>query len=59
MKVRFKKEIVALNDNVDTINAEEFSVTERLNHLIEDEHTLVLDTRNVYEHSIGSFKMQK
>ena len=58
MKVRFKKEIVALKqDNVDTINGRGYLVSpEDWNHLIEDEDTLVLDTRNIYEHSIGSFK---
>ena len=58
MKVRFKKEIVALKqDNVDTINKRGNLVSpEDWNYLIEDEDTLVLDTRNIYEHSIGSFK---
>ena len=61
MKVRFKKEIVALKqDNVDIINGRGYLVSpEDWNHLIEDEDTLVLDTRNVYEHSIGSFKNAK
>jgi len=58
MKVKFKKEIVALKqDNVDTINERGSLVSPAdWNHLIEDEDTLVLDTRNIYEHSIGSFK---
>ena len=58
MKVRFKKEIVALKqDKVDTINERGSLVSpEKWNHLIEDGDTLVLDTRNIYEHSIGSFK---
>lgn len=58
MKVRFKKEIVALKqDNVDTINERGSLVSPAdWNHLIEDKDTLVLDTRNIYEHSIGSFK---
>ena len=58
MKVRFKKEIVALKqDRVDTINERGSLVSpEDWNHLIEDGDTLVLDTRNIYEHSIGSFK---
>ena len=61
MKVRFKKEIVALKqDNVDAINESGSLVSPKdWNHLIEDEDTLVLDTRNVYEHSIGSFKNAK
>ena len=58
MKVRFKKEIVALKqNNVDTLKERGNLVSPSdWNHLIEDKETLVLDTRNIYEHSIGSFK---
>ena len=47
MKVRFKKEIVELKqDKVDTINERGSLVSpEDWNHLIEDEDTLVLDTK--------------
>ena len=46
MKVRFKKEIVALKqNNVDTINGRGSLVSPKdWNYLIEDEDTLVLDT---------------
>lgn len=58
MKVRLKKEIVTLG--VDGINPAievgEYVEPEDWNALIEDPDVVVIDTRNDYEVSIGSFK---
>jgi len=57
LKVRVKSEIVTLGvGEVDSVNntATHLSATE-WNELISDPDTIVIDTRNAYEHAIGSF----
>ncbi len=58
MKVRLKKEIVTLGvDGVSPINqVGEYVKPEDWNALIEDPDVVVIDTRNDYEVSIGTFK---
>lgn len=58
MKVKIKKEIVTMG--VNGINPSEITgehiKDEKWNELINDPDTLVIDTRNQYEYSIGTFK---
>ena len=58
MKVKIKKEIVTMG--VSNINPYESTgehiKNEKWNEMIDDPDTLVIDTRNQYEYSIGSFK---
>ena len=58
LKVKFKNEIVTIGDvSIDpNKNAGEYVHPKDWNNLITDEEVLVLDTRNTYEYSIGSFK---
>ena len=58
LKVKFKNEIVTIGDaSIDpNKNAGEYVHPKDWNNLISDEEVLVLDTRNTYEYSIGSFK---
>lgn len=58
MKVRLKKEIVTLGvGDVDVVNHTGVHVKpDEWNDLISDPDTIVIDTRNVYETSIGSFE---
>ena len=58
MKVKIKKEIVTmgLSDINPTETAGEHINNEQWNALINDPDTLVIDTRNQYEYSIGTFK---
>jgi UPF0176 protein len=57
LKVRLKKEIVTLRvGDVDTINNTATHVPpEEWNELISDPDTIVVDTRNDYEHLVGTF----
>ena len=58
MKVKIKKEIVTMG--LRDINPSQITgrhiKNEEWNELINDPHTLVIDTRNQYEYSIGTFK---
>ncbi|MGA1762692.1 MAG: rhodanese-related sulfurtransferase [Gammaproteobacteria bacterium] len=58
LKVKLKKEIVTIGKpNVDPIKkVGEYVAPENWNELISQEDVLVLDTRNTYEVSIGSFQ---
>jgi UPF0176 protein len=57
LKVRLKKEIVTLRvGEVDSINNTATHVpASEWNELISDPNTIVIDTRNHYEHAIGTF----
>lgn len=57
LKVRLKKEIVTLRvGEVDSINNTATHVpADEWNSLISDPDTIVIDTRNNYEHAIGTF----
>lgn len=57
LKVRLKKEIVTLRvGDVDSINNTATHVpASEWNELISDPDTIVIDTRNDYEHAIGTF----
>tara|TARA_E500000178_G_scaffold104273_2_gene103890 strand:+ start:10962 stop:11882 length:921 start_codon:yes stop_codon:yes gene_type:complete len=58
MKVRLKKEIVSMGkDNVapDMLTGQLLNPNE-WDNLLDQDDVLVIDTRNTYEHSIGSFK---
>ena len=58
MKVRLKKEIVSMgkeNVNPGQITGTHVSA-EEWNQIIQDSNTLIVDTRNEYEHAIGSFE---
>ena len=58
MKVKIKKEIVTMG--IDDINPSEITgkhiKNKEWNELINDPNTLIIDTRNQYEYSIGTFK---
>jgi UPF0176 protein len=58
MKVRIKKEIVTLG--VDNLTPGKktgnFIESKSWNHIVSDPNTILLDTRNYYEHSIGTFE---
>ena len=58
LKIKLKDEIVTIgNKLVDPKKVVgEYIQPEDWNHLISDEEIMVLDTRNTYEYSIGSFK---
>ena len=58
LKIKLKDEIVTIgNKLVDPKKiVGEYIPPENWNQLIADEEVMVLDTRNTYEHSIGSFK---
>jgi len=57
MKVRLKREIVTMGvENIDPLHmAGTYVAPEEWNSLIQDEDTIVIDTRNDYEYAIGSF----
>ena len=58
MKVRLKKEIVSMGK--ENVNPGQITGThvseEEWNQIIQDPNTLIIDTRNEYEHAIGSFE---
>ncbi|MAW34297.1 MAG: hypothetical protein CMK56_07810 [Proteobacteria bacterium] len=58
MRVRIRDEIVALKK--DDLNPSQetgkFIQPEKWNDIISDPNTVVIDTRNFYEHSLGTFK---
>ena len=58
LKIRLKKEIVTIGD--ESIDPNEivgqYVDPENWNDLISDENTILIDTRNDYEYSIGTFK---
>ena len=58
LKIKLKQEIVTIGDkSIDpTKNVGEYVNPEDWNSLIEEENILLIDTRNDYEYSIGSFK---
>ena len=58
LKVKLKKEIVTMGDeSIDpTILVGEYVDPKDWNDLIDDKNTIILDTRNNYEYSIGTFK---
>ena len=58
LKVKLKKEIVTIGDTKINPNelAGEYVDPKDWNKLIEDEDTIIIDTRNNYEYSIGTFK---
>ena len=58
LKIKIKKEIVSmgLKDIDPTIQAGQYIVPEEWNNLINDKNTVLIDTRNNYEYSIGSFE---
>ena len=58
LKVKLKKEIVTIGDPKINPNelAGEYVDSKDWNKLIEDEETIIIDTRNNYEYSIGTFK---
>ena len=58
LKVKLKKEIVTIGDeSIDPTNiVGKYIEPKDWNKLIEKEDTIIIDTRNDYEHSIGTFK---
>ena len=58
MKVKLKEEIVTIGDNsIDpTEEVGEYVDPNNWNKLIENKNTILIDTRNNYEYSIGTFK---
>ena len=58
LKIKLKDEIVSIgNKSADPKKiVGEYILPENWNNLIADEEVMVLDTRNTYEYSIGSFK---
>ena len=58
LKIKIKEEIVSmgLKDIDPTIQAGQYIVPEEWNNLINDKNTVLIDTRNNYEYSIGSFE---
>ena len=58
MKVRLKKEIVSLGkpNVLPSRKTGGFIDPEFWNEVVSDSETILLDTRNIYEHSIGTFK---
>ena len=58
LKIKLKKEIVTIGDK--SINPNEivgdYIEPENWNNLISNENTILIDTRNNYEYSIGTFK---
>ena len=58
LKIKIKEEIVSmgLRDIDPTIQAGQYIVPEEWNNLINDNNTVLIDTRNNYEYSIGTFE---
>ena len=58
LKVKIKKEIVTMGiDNIKpTTQAVKYLTYDQWNSLLNDEDTILIDTRNDYEYSIGTFK---
>ena len=58
LKVKIKKEIVTMGiDNIKpTTQAGKYLSHDQWNSLLNDEDTILIDTRNDYEYSIGTFK---
>lgn len=58
MKVRLKKEIVTMGvESVDPLSeVGQYISAKEWNNLITDKDTIVIDTRNNYEYSLGTFK---
>ena len=58
LKIKLKKEIVTIGDvSIDPNDiAGKYVNPENWNDLISDENTILIDTRNDYEYSIGTFK---
>ena len=58
LKIKIKEEIVSmgLKDIDPTIQAGQYIVPEEWNNLINDKNTVLIDTRNNYEYSIGTFE---
>ena len=58
LKVKLKEEIVTIGDkSIDPLNqAGDYIEPSEWNDLIKDPNTIVVDTRNDYEYSIGTFK---
>ena len=58
LKVKLKKEIVTMGDeSIDpTMLVGEYVDPKDCNDLINDKNTIIIDTRNNYEYSIGTFK---
>ena len=58
LKIKLKKEIVTIGDESIDPNkiVGQYVDPENWNDLISDENTILIDTRNDYEHSIGTFK---
>ena len=58
LKVKLKKEIVSIGNSEANPNANVgiYVQPEEWNNLIADKDVLLLDTRNIYEHSIGTFR---
>ena len=58
LKVKIKKEIVTMGiDNIKpTTQAGKYVTYDQWNSLLNDEDTILIDTRNDYEYSIGTFK---
>ena len=58
LKVKLKKEIVTMGDeSIDpTMLVGEYVDPKDWNDLIDDKNTIIIDTRNNYEYSIGTFK---
>ena len=58
LKIKLKKEIVTIGDvSIDPNDiAGQYVNPENWNDLISDENTILIDTRNDYEYSIGTFK---
>ena len=58
LKIKIKEEIVSmgLRDIDPTTQAGQYIVPEAWNNLINDKDTVLIDTRNNYEYSIGSFE---
>ena len=58
LKIKLKKEIVTIGDESIDPNkiVGQYVDPENWNDLISDENTILIDTRNDYEYSIGTFK---
>ncbi len=58
LKVKLKEEIVTIGDkSIDPVNqAGKYVESSEWNELIKDPNTVLIDTRNNYEYSIGTFK---
>ena len=58
LKVKLKEEIVTIGDKyIDPVNhAGKYVESSEWNELIKDPNTVLIDTRNNYEYSIGTFK---